>query len=342
MCSASSEPACWSWQFDEGLRILRVGYGFRWHDVGMGKPMNSTFLRGVLDYSFALGEANSEMNTFLSWLAKWLVMMPLNVLTVLRWYRFGALKKGPRRTALIATVHANRRTSRPVIFRRKGRQDHPDWPAYIVTLDFGYVIFVDPVRDGSPYSTVHEVLHLLLTEEGYPWPSLPENALAPDPEERLLWLGGLANALHHPEIYRRMEEVYRLPMEGYWVRIRQQAIERIKSWAAADLAPGDRLTVILFTFSWAFLPEAVSAEVMGTLGHNFFDEQAVCVGIRALATEQQLNICNPDGMREIGLIVRNCCLKYSAERGLPPRYDQALEAMTFQSYHRVPLSEFTE
>ncbi len=274
-----------------------------------------------------------------TWLLKWLFMTPWNLGTVFLWYHLRVFRTGPERIALRAAWDANSKTTRPVFFRKKDPQDQPAYPAYIRTLPFGYIIYVNPALPRSAHSTVHEVLHLLLTEEGYPWPVLPANALAPDPGERKNWLSGFSNALHHPEIYRRMEHEYHLPMHDYWPTHGQQAIDMIAAWAADDIAPGDRVTAILFAFSWYFVPAQAAALVQAAFAEGFPDEHGVCQRIRARAAEQNLSIHEPAGMQEIGMIVRDECREYANDHGLPPRYDDALASMTFAAFHTIPLDQ---
>ncbi len=71
------------------------------------------------------------LDTVLTWLLKWFLMVPWNMGVVLRWYGLRAFRRGPERSALRATWDVNWMTRRPVIFRQKDPLDHPAWPAYI-------------------------------------------------------------------------------------------------------------------------------------------------------------------------------------------------------------------
>lgn len=73
-----------------------------------------------------------------------------------------------------------------------------------------YEIFVNKAARLVNYSLVHELLHAILTEEGYcrVWGRFPAS------HDRLD--GMLSNEMQHPEIFRRMMEEYRLDMDDYW------------------------------------------------------------------------------------------------------------------------------
>lgn len=88
----------------------------------------------------------------------------------------------------------------------------------------GIHIFIDlesPTRD---HTFVHELLHEILIAERYV-------EIANIPKELRDLREVLTNEMQHPEIFRRMEEVYKLDMEAYWADWREemeQAVATLK------------------------------------------------------------------------------------------------------------------
>jgi len=73
----------------------------------------------------------------------------------------------------------------------------------------GIHIFVDPESPTCSHTLVHELLHEILIAEGY-------SQIANIRRDLDLLREILANDMQHPEIFRRMEEVYKIDMEPYW------------------------------------------------------------------------------------------------------------------------------
>jgi len=92
----------------------------------------------------------------------------------------------------------------------------------------GIHIFIDPESRTLNHSLVHEILHEILIAEGY---SQIDNI----PKYIELLPDILSNEMQHPEIFRRMQENYRLDeMEVYWDEWRikmRRSVDNLKKQA---------------------------------------------------------------------------------------------------------------
>ena len=278
------------------------------------------------------------MNRLNSWAARLFnvtISFLINFCTLTRWYGFQLLWKGPVRSALRGVCHAHWHSSRPVCIRAKRPNDNTGFDAYIVTCPFGYLVVVDKVLAISPHLLLHEMLHLLLKEEQYPLPFLPDDVLTP--AERQHWLNGFGNALHHPEIYRRSEMIYGLPMAPIWAHQRHQSMTVITRFQGNDPAPGDRLLFILFTFFWVFVPEQEAREVLTLMESAFREEYIVCISIRDRARTEGVDLYTSAGVGRVADLLKEECLDYSRRQWLPPRYDNAIRGL-----RTLPMQEMPE
>lgn len=114
-------------------------------------------------------------------------------------------------------------TTRPINFRHTSEwkptaTGHPPRlisPAMHPT-DTSYDIYLNEVLPEQ--MVVHELLHIVLVEEGYPDIAFDETKAPKNAPHRQYFEGfydDLVNKLQHPEIYRRMEEEYGQDMPPY-------------------------------------------------------------------------------------------------------------------------------
>lgn len=267
-----------------------------------------------------------------------LICFVVSLITLTRWYGHGVLFHRNPRTALWALGIGHLRASKPLLIRKKRESDNVEFDAWIETLPFGYLIVVDAGHSLSPYLVVHEVLHLLLKEERYPLPTLPEDVLTAD--ERRHWLNGFGNVLHHPEIYRRMRDQFGLDMAPMWRHQQDQSVEMVQGFRLRDPAPGDRLTLILFTSFWQFVPDSETQAVNEVMEGAFPDEYQVCRSIGERARDEDLALYVSAEMPKVVAIIVEACLNYAQEEYLPPRYDAALRALEVVPMQEMPIDIF--
>jgi len=253
----------------------------------------------------------------------------ISVTTLVRWQvfqRLSPVSKSEMLAEIRVMWQVHWRADRPVALRRKRPSDNIELDAFLVTNSFGYLIVVDAVSNITAHLVVHEASHVLLKGEGYPVPFLPENVLFP--AERRHWREGLGNVLHHPEIYRRTGAVYELPMDAMWDHQRIQSLDVVRGLRERDPAPADLLCLILFMFFWQFVPEQEAESVNDLMEDVFPDEYQRCVEIGERARARGLDLYTRDNITEVVGIVKEVCLEYCREAGLPPHYDEAMEELT--------------
>lgn len=123
----------------------------------------------------------------------------------------------------LATLSA--RTERPVVLHDRALV--PDFKnSFRSAWSGGIHIFIEVGSPRTGHSLVHEILHEILIAERY-----CQITGIRDEDVRDI----LSNDMQHPEIFRRMEEVYHLEMDIYWEHWRKemrQAVDRIKKKAA--------------------------------------------------------------------------------------------------------------
>ncbi len=131
------------------------------------------------------------------------------------------IQRRPAIVKLLGDVKAL--ASRPVNFRhmadwnpiQPGLPEQLHSPAMVPT-DNSYDVYLNEIL--SEQMAVHELLHVILVEEGYPDIKFDEAkapANAPNRESFERMYDGLVNKFQHPEIYRRMKEVYGQDMPPY-------------------------------------------------------------------------------------------------------------------------------
>jgi hypothetical protein len=138
------------------------------------------------------------------------------------------------------------------------------------------------------------------------------------------------NVLHHPEIYRRMAQVYHLPMAGFWEHQRNQSLAALHTFAQSHPDNGARMSWIMVFFFWDFVPNAESQPVLQAFAELYPEERSVCLQIRVRAHDQNASIHTPAGMSQVGAIVREACLEYcAAHQTIHPSNVEALQQMIF-------------
>jgi hypothetical protein len=179
------------------------------------------------------------------------------------------------RSVLQAWSDATNCSTKPIWLEKESVDDN-ERAARLVNEPEGWRIIIEVEASLSDYSLVHECVHVILNEEGYPWGWFEHDYWLFDSTENYKGvLGAIANSLHHPEVYRRMQHVYDLDMKPYFQRVREQAIDSINSWGTSQGRPPmytqfDIVAVLFHYFESALGP------VCERYKESFRREDAVC------------------------------------------------------------------
>jgi hypothetical protein len=160
--------------------------------------------------------------------------------TLTHWYTHIRQIPSQRLQNIIRAFHdASDRSSRPVELAAKPDDDDSPYDARLVTKPARRCIIIRVGANLSEYSVVHECLHVIVSEEGYPWGWFEYSPdLFPSDEFYRGVLGAISNTLHHALIYHRMGTCYGLEMEPYWKREIDKGIATINGWKPAPPPPG--------------------------------------------------------------------------------------------------------
>lgn len=135
-------------------------------------------------------------------------------------------------------------------------------------------------------SFVHECLHAILRIEKYPCCYLEGRRDFRDEEKKsLLTIAGkLTDALHHPEIYKRMVKEYNLNIEKYFenlLKIKIERLEKIKTNSS------DNLSLVYISqqnfidaYEYFFYPEKIKLQLFDKMKEIFPDNYSFLIGIK--------------------------------------------------------------
>lgn len=178
-------------------------------------------------------------------------------------------------------------SSLPVWLTRKGANAKQPYEAYLTSKTDHYCITINPDNDYSDFSVTHECFHVTMNEEGFPWGWLRyDDAVFENNLQHMNLIGAISNSLHHPEIYRRMSELYGPDMSLYWERERGRYSPMIDGWHEEEinkgLKPERKALGIIFVFYTFLVPEL--SQLAKQYKTWFPEEAAVCEKIRDNST----------------------------------------------------------
>jgi hypothetical protein len=135
-------------------------------------------------------------------------------------------------------------------------------------------------------SFVHECLHAILRIEQYPCCYLEgRRDFGVEEKKSLLAITGkLTDALHHPEIYKRMIEEYNLDIGRYFESLLKVKIERLEK---IKVSSSDNISLVYISqqnfidaFEYFFYPEKIKLKLFQKMKEIYPDNYSFLIGIK--------------------------------------------------------------
>ena len=182
------------------------------------------------------------------------------------------------------------------------------------SLDEGhYYVFVDEQSDVADHLFVHETLHAILIAEGYVIADVSDRRGVPQEQTKGLLLN-FTDCIHHVEIFRRMNQCYRLPMEPYFQhkqRVLQDRLDDLSNWNHNDHVQRHQVMLTLFD---CFLLGDVGGPIRERFQRIDPDSYRLCE--RAAEQIQTIDLTIAENSKRAPTYLRDVLIQYCNEFGV--------------------------